>query len=278
MKDVKPYEFERYVGDLYRALGAEVKHDVMLAGIQIDLLLKEKTASGSSLARLVECKAYSSRVGSPPVRSFAMTSHLLRTRGVVDAATLVSANGFTAQARLMADEFGVELLEASDLEARIVERGISSVDSSKDVTSSADGLPPEVPVAHSRPIKAFVALPFTPRYDDVYLLGIRAAAEALEVSVERADDNLESNEIVEYIKARIASSDFVIADTSEPNPNVFYELGFSDGLGKPALLIAASSTELPFDLRGRNHLLYENINGLRDGLIDRLPHFRDLNR
>jgi len=268
-----PYRFERHVGDLYRTLGAEVQHDVMKAGIQIDLLVKETTSSGSPLTRLVECKAYSSRVGLHPVRSFAMTSVLLRERRLADAFTLVSTNGFTAQARLAAEEFEIELLELSDLQARVEKRGVSPV------VNQGDALETSPSQAHEsrsegRPAKAFVALPFTPQYDDIYLLGIRAAAEAVGVSVERADDNLVgSSDIVEYIKARILGSDFVIADTTEHNPNVFYELGFSDGREKPTLLIAGAAAELPFDLRGRNHLLYKNIGALRDGLIEQLPRF-----
>lgn len=276
MMEINPYRFERYVGDLYRALGAEVQHDVMLAGIQIDLLVNESTSSGSCVTRLVECKAYASRVGLQPVRGFAMTSVLLRDRGLAEASTLVSTNGFTAQARLAAEEFGIELLEVADLRARVERRGISLETPSGD-TEASSGAPSRRD--EDRPAKAFVAVPFTPQYDDIYLLGIRAAAECVGVSVERADDNLvESTDIVEYIKARIVGSDFVIADTTEHNPNVFYELGFSDGKEKPTLLIAATSAELPFDLRGRNHFLYENIGALRDGLISRLPHFRDLNR
>jgi hypothetical protein len=276
--EMDPYQFERDVGDLYRALGTEVQHDVMLAGIQIDLLVKESTSSGSRVTRLVECKAYASRVGLQPVRNFAMTSVLLRDRRLAEAATMVSTNGFTAQARLAADEFGIELLELSDLQARTEKRDIAP----RENTGGDAEASPSEPCANrneDRPAKAFVALPFTPQYDDIYLLGIRAAAEVVGVSVERADDNLVgSSDIVEYIKARIVGSDFVIADTTEQNPNVFYELGFSDGKEKPTFLIAATSTELPFDLRGRNHLLYENIGALRDGLISRLPHFRDLTK
>jgi len=111
---------------------------------------------------------------------------------------------------------------------------------------------------------------FTPRYDDVHLYGIRAAADEAGVSVERADDNLDSSEIIDYIKTRIESCDLVIADTTEPNANVYYELGYAEGTGKKVLLVAAANTELPFDLRGRNHVLYENIVDLHRKLVERL--------
>jgi hypothetical protein len=266
-----PYQFERDVADLYRSLGAEVRHDVSVAGTQIDVVVVERTPSGSPITRVVECKAYETVVGVEQVRIFALTSRLLRDEHRADVATIVSMNGFSRPAREAAEEFGVELLEYADLQAR--------------VSSAQHSTPPESPVAQDRPaiesdpnvvdrrderLRAFVALPFTPRYDDVHLYGIRAAADEVGIAVERADDNLDSSEIVHYIKTRIGGCDLIIADTTEANANVYYELGFADGLAKRVLLIAAANTELPFDLRGRNHVLYENIADLHAKLVDRL--------
>lgn len=86
------------------------------------------------------------------------------------------------------------------------------------------------------------------------------------MTAQRADEILESVEIIQTIRDRIQTSQMVIADTTEINANVFYELGFADGLAKPILLIAQESTVLPFDLSGRKHLLYKSINQLRASL------------
>jgi hypothetical protein len=256
-------EFEREVADLYRGLGAEVRHDVTIAGSQIDILATETTASGSPIKRLIECKAYSSQVGIDAVRSFIGTARLLRERHLADVATIVSASGFSRPARDAAEEFGIELLEVADLRQRADRAPLVEKPPPAPVSEA-----PDAEVTDSS-IRAFVALPFTARFDDVYLYGIRSAAEEAGISVERADDVLKSVEIIAYVRERIQSCDLLIADTSESNPNVFYELGYADGLGKPVVLIAEKETATPFDVRGRRHLLYD---GIRD-LEARLPHF-----
>jgi len=52
------WEFERSVAAAYRTLGAQVKHDVSIAGNQLDLLVLERTPSGSGVRIAVECKVY----------------------------------------------------------------------------------------------------------------------------------------------------------------------------------------------------------------------------
>jgi hypothetical protein len=46
----------------------------------------------------------------------------------------------------------------------------------------------------------------------------------------------------------IRRSAFIIADVSEPRPNVYYELGFAQALGKDVLTSAFKGTQLPFDV------------------------------
>lgn len=271
-----PYKFERDVADLYRSLGADVRLDVSVAGSQIDIVVVERTSSGSTITRLVECKAYARPVGVHQVRIFALTSNLLRDRRLADMATMVSAKGFTREARTTAEEFNIELLEVADLQARAggadgTAPTLPSPPRSRGTEPAADGVE-----SRDEQLRVFVAIPFTPRYDDVHILGITAAAQDTGgVAVERADENLDSSEIIDYIKSRIADCDLVLADTTETNPNVYYELGYADGLGKEVLLIAETNTQLPFDLRGRNHLLYENIRELRAKLAGRFKRLLD---
>lgn len=255
--------FEREVADLYRALGADVQADVPLAGNRIDIVVTERTPSGASQRRIVECKAYSRPVPRQPVMQLFALSNLLRSRGMADAATLVASNGFTASARETASQLGIDLLEVSDLRARVDER--SSV-------RAPVGPPPTVEPPREVVPVAFVAMPFTPRFDDVYLYGISSAAERAGMLVERVDDGLDSEEVIADIKRRIQNSSMVIVDTTEPNANVFYELGYADGLGKRVILIANAEADLPFDLRGRRHLLYRNIKDLEDRLVEFLRH------
>jgi hypothetical protein len=269
-----PYRFEREVADLYRSLGADVRHDVSLAGNQIDIVVNERTASGSVVTRIVECKAYSTPVGVHQVRTFALTSKLLRDRHLADVATMVSAtSGFTKQARVAAEEFGIDLLEFADLVAT-TRRENGRPSTSRAERSSSAASPVVIDRSEPTLLRAFVAIPFTIDYDDIYLLAVRAAAESAGISVERADENIESTEIIAHIKGRIRGCDLVIADTTKRNANVFYELGYADGLNKAVLLIAKENARLPFDVQGRNHLLYEGIRDLQAKLTTRFASYR----
>lgn len=54
--------------------------------------------------------------------------------------------------------------------------------------------------------------------------------------------------IVPGIMDAIRRSAFIIADLSEPKPNVYFELGFAQALGKTVIATAYEGTELPFDV------------------------------
>ena len=54
--------------------------------------------------------------------------------------------------------------------------------------------------------------------------------------------------IVPSILSSIKRAAFIIADVSEPRPNVYYELGFAQALGKDVITTAYQGTELPFDI------------------------------
>jgi hypothetical protein len=54
--------------------------------------------------------------------------------------------------------------------------------------------------------------------------------------------------IVPSIISSIRRSAFIIADLTEPRPNVYYELGYAQALGKDILTTAQEGTPLPFDV------------------------------
>lgn len=54
--------------------------------------------------------------------------------------------------------------------------------------------------------------------------------------------------IVPAIFSSIRRSAFIIADLTEPSPNVYYELGYAQALGKDVITTAFKNTQLPFDV------------------------------
>jgi nucleoside 2-deoxyribosyltransferase len=49
----------------------------------------------------------------------------------------------------------------------------------------------------------------------------------------------------------------IIADMTERNPNVFYELGIAHTLGKPVIMITQSMDYVPFDLKHLRCIVYD---------------------
>jgi hypothetical protein len=86
---------------------------------------------------------------------------------------------------------------------------------------------------------------------------IARGARAAGVEVQRADDIFEAGVVVDQIRAAIESADLVIGVCTGKNPNVFYELGLAEVLGHKPILIASTSTDLPFDVQHWRAQLYE---------------------
>jgi hypothetical protein len=118
--------------------------------------------------------------------------------------------------------------------------------------------------------RIFVAMPYAKEFDDVYYQGVEAAVHKLGLLSERVDLESFTGDVLEQIKRRIGGAQLVIAEVSAPNPNVYLEIGYAWGLGKPTLLVGRSSAELGFDVRGQRRLLYEKIIDLNRKLADEL--------
>lgn len=262
---IPPRDFEREVASIFRALGADVEHDVAVAGNQIDVVAHEKTASGRSVTTIIECKSYQRPVGVDIVNALSGLFHLLKGRGEADAAVLVARSGFTRAARDAAQAHGVGLLEIADLRQRVSGRSEAVKAAAREVRADDERKSDE-----ARPPRIFVAMPFSREFNDVYLLGIREVAEKLGCVVERADEIEHNGYIVDVITDRLRSCDVLVADTSTRNPNVFYEIGYGHALGVPTVLLCREGEDLPFDVSAVNHIVYGSIVDLREKLERRL--------
>lgn len=257
--------FEREVARIFRVLGLEVLHDVALAGMQIDLVTKERTASGTLITSAIECKAYTRPVGVDIVVQFSSVIRILRDQALVDRGIIVALSGFTRQAREAARSSKIDLIEFDDLRQRISNVSAAALEKAKLAVETEERVSEQT---HQR--RVFVIMPFDEEFEDVYILGIRAVAENLGFVVERAD-NIEHNvSILQVIQEHIRDADAIIADATRRNPNVFYEIGYAHALGKSTILIARKSEILPFDIQSMNIIFYESIVTLRQRLEHRI--------
>jgi nucleoside 2-deoxyribosyltransferase len=113
----------------------------------------------------------------------------------------------------------------------------------------------------------FIAMPFAKEFNNAYYFGIKQPVEQRGRKCERVDQDAFTGDIVERVKRRVSSCELVIADITGNNPNVFYELGYADGMGKPVILISQEQ-ETPFDLKTRRQIRYklEDILSLAEAL------------
>lgn len=94
---------------------------------------------------------------------------------------------------------------------------------------------------------AFLIQPISREFEPVRVT-IQAAANRAGVSLSRADSLPSAGSIIEAIYQQLESADLIIADLSEANPNVMYELGFVHAAKRPVILISSGLQHVPFDI------------------------------
>ena len=111
--------------------------------------------------------------------------------------------------------------------------------------------------------KAFVAMPFSGEFDTLYDDVIKPVATDLRFEILRVDEISGPGIILDDIRRQIESAQVVVAEVSQSNPNVFYEIGYAHALGKPVILLARKEPEkqLPFDIRPYRAIYYDNTIG-----------------
>lgn len=103
----------------------------------------------------------------------------------------------------------------------------------------------------------FVIMPFGGYFDSYYSDIYKPAIETVGLCAKRADDLYRPSTIIQDIWTYTKEAKLVIADLTDKNPNVFYELGLAHALAKPAILITNSMMDIPFDLRALRVIEYD---------------------
>lgn len=103
----------------------------------------------------------------------------------------------------------------------------------------------------------FVMMPFGGWFDryyqEVYVPAIKEAG----LEPVRADELFSTGSVVEQIWEQITKAKVLLADLTDKNPNVFYELGLAHAAIKPVVFTAARIDDIPFDLRHLRVIVYE---------------------
>ncbi|MFD1555235.1 nucleoside 2-deoxyribosyltransferase [Paraburkholderia silviterrae] len=108
----------------------------------------------------------------------------------------------------------------------------------------------------------FVIQPFSDlynkRFDDLY----KPAIEAAGMTAYRVDQDSSATVLVEAIEKNIKRAAVCLADITEDNPNVWYELGFAYAAGRPVVMVCSDERQkagkrFPFDIQHRAIVTYK---------------------
>jgi hypothetical protein len=115
--------------------------------------------------------------------------------------------------------------------------------------------PPVAPI-----VKADVlsVMPFSEALLSVYKEHVRPVVRGLGLTVARSDDFFAASAVISDVWNAIFASRVIVADCTGRNANVFYEIGIAHTLGRPVVLIAQDTRDIPFDLRHLRVLIYDN--------------------
>lgn len=120
----------------------------------------------------------------------------------------------------------------------------------------------------------FTLMPFDSDFEDIYKLGIKQSCEDAGAYCERVDEQIFTESILDRVYNQISKADIIIADMTNRNPNVFYEVGYAHALGKTAILLTQNSEDIPFDLKHYPHIVYnKKISKLKHELTSRIKWF-----
>lgn len=106
--------------------------------------------------------------------------------------------------------------------------------------------------------KCFVLMPFTERLKEIYNQVYKEVCKHNNLKCWRVDEISRPGSITRDIIEGIIEADIIIADLTDRNPNVFYELGIAHSAGNKTIMTAQGIGHVPFDIASYRVILYEH--------------------
>lgn len=142
----------------------------------------------------------------------------------------------------------------------------------EDITASIQDFVSNLPT-HNH---LFVVMKFNDaNLDSTYNTVIKPTAVRLGFQVVRIDELEGSESITREILRHIEGAGVVLCDLTGERPNVYFETGYAMALKKEVILTAAAKSNVHFDLKDRNIIIWATPKDLQDRLIVRLQSIVD---
>ena len=115
------------------------------------------------------------------------------------------------------------------------------------------------------------------RSDQVLRHIIRPATQECGYKAVRADEIDKPGIITSQVIQHVVSDPLVIADLSETNPNVFYELAIRHAIKKPLVQIIQKGERIPFDVAGTRTIYFDHhdldsVEEAKNGIIEQIRY------
>lgn len=151
-----------------------------------------------------------------------------------------------------------KLIEKNGDKYRVIDISTNTPSSLLDANSEIKKLGKSVSIAAGD--SCFVMMPFAAPLGDYYSKIYDPAIRKAGLNPIRADQDIfGTGKIVDQIWYGINSAKVLIAELTNRNPNVFYELGLAHALKKPVVLVSSNQDDVPFDLQ-HIRVIYYDVN------------------
>jgi len=128
----------------------------------------------------------------------------------------------------------------------------------------------------------FVLMPFKDEMKEVYWDAIKPACKKAGFASLRVDELKGAFNINRKIIEHIFSSDAIVADLTDWNPNVFYEMGVAHAIDNKTITIIQKKDKLPFDVVTYRGIFYEQTEAglvkLREDIVESLQTLAEWRR
>ncbi|MBC8171109.1 MAG: TIR domain-containing protein [Anaerolineae bacterium] len=145
------------------------------------------------------------------------------------------------------------------------------------IPEHASGEKPQVaPQPEPTKTHAYVIMPVNDALDDIFYYGIQNPVHAQGLLCERVDTQEITDELMKQIMQRIDSAAVVIAEVSQIDPAVSWQVGYAWGKKRPVILLTTTRDATPFP--GQPYLVYSKIRDLDKALTEQLNSLKDANK
>jgi hypothetical protein len=149
-----------------------------------------------------------------------------------------------------------KLIDKSGDKQRIIDISSNSSGSLVNSTSEIKKLGKGVSIASGD--TCFVMMPFAAPLGEYYGHVYEPAIKKAGLIPIRADNDIfGTGKIIDQIWNGISSAKVLIAELTQRNPNVYYELGIAHALKKPVVLVCSNEEDVPFDLKHIRVIYYD---------------------